>query len=45
VEGQFADYFIEILAVELTVGIVQHDPMGNFQDFTSGRELLPPYSR
>src|ERR1700674_630289 len=43
VERQVADHFIKILAVELAVGIIQHDSAGNFQDFTSSGKLLPPH--
>src|ERR1022692_1038063 len=44
VERQVADYPVKILAVELVVGIVQHDSLGDFQDFTGGGKLLPPHS-
>src|SRR6202521_2826960 len=43
VERQVADHFVKILAVELAVGIIQHDSAGNFQDFTSSGKLFPAH--
>src|ERR1700733_11548329 len=44
-QGQFAHTSIKILAVKLTVRIVQNDCAGDFQNLTSGRKLFASSSR
>ena len=40
-QGQIANYFVEILAMELAVGIVEHDSREIFRMSISVRKTLP----
>jgi hypothetical protein len=42
---QIADDVVQILPVQIAVGIIQHNPLGHFQYLASGRKFFPSHRR